>query len=72
MGRDPLNLQGFHRDCWLETRLKSGVELALWDMKGKALGVPVVDLLGGKIRDEVEAAACMGIQTCERDGEIAS
>ena len=72
VGRDPLNLQAFHRDCRLETRLKSGVELALWDLKGKALGVPVVELLGGKIREEVEVAACMGIQTYERAGEIAS
>ena len=72
VGRDPLNLQSFHRDCRLEMRLKSGVELALWDLKGKALGVPVVELLGGKIRDEVEVAACMGIQTYERAGEIAS
>lgn len=72
VGRDPLNLQAFHRDCRLETRLKSGIELALWDLKGKALGVPVVELLGGKIRAEVEVAACMGIQTYERAGEIAS
>ncbi|MED5449431.1 MAG: mandelate racemase/muconate lactonizing enzyme family protein, partial [Planctomycetota bacterium] len=72
VGRDPLNLQAFHRDCRLETRLKSGIELALWDLKGKALGVPVVELLGGKIRDAVDVAACMGIQTYERAGEIAS
>ena len=32
----------------------------------------MVELLGGKIRDEVEVAACMGIQTYERAGEIAS
>ena len=72
VGRDPLNLQAFHRDCRLEMRLKSGIELAMWDLKGKALGVPVVELLGGKIRAEVEVAACMGIQTYERAGEIAS
>ncbi|MBQ16325.1 MAG: N-acylamino acid racemase [Planctomycetaceae bacterium] len=72
VGRDATNLVAFHRDCRLETRLKSGIELALWDLKGKALGVPVVDLLGGRIRDEVELAACMGIQTYERAGEIAS
>ena len=72
VGRDPTNLQAYHRDCRLETRLKSGIELALWDLKGKALGVPVVELLGGKIRDEVEVAACMGIQDYERSGEIAS
>jgi L-Ala-D/L-Glu epimerase / N-acetyl-D-glutamate racemase len=71
VGRDPLNIEAYHRDCRLETRLKSGIELALWDIRGKAFGVPVAVLLGGIIRPEVEVAACMGIQSYERAGEIA-
>ena len=31
----------------------SGIEIALWDIKGQALGVPVYELLGGKIRDRI-------------------
>lgn len=31
----------------------TGIEMALWDLKGKALGIPVWNLLGGKLRDEV-------------------
>jgi galactonate dehydratase len=31
----------------------SGIEQALWDIKGKALGVPVHQLLGGRVRDHV-------------------
>lgn len=31
----------------------SGVELALWDLTGKAYGVPVYQMLGGKFRDQV-------------------
>ncbi len=31
----------------------SGIEQCLWDIKGKALGVPVYELLGGKCRDNV-------------------
>jgi galactonate dehydratase len=31
----------------------SGVEIALWDLAGKALGVPVYRLLGGKFRDRI-------------------
>ena len=71
IGRDPQNLAAFHRDCPLETRLKSGIELALWDLCGKAVGLPVSVLLGGVIRPRVEVAACMGIQSYQRSGEIA-
>ena len=35
----------------------SGVEHALWDIKAKALGVPVWELLGGRVRDRVEVYA---------------
>jgi len=35
----------------------SAVEQALWDIKGKALGVPVYELLGGKVRDDVRLYA---------------
>jgi galactonate dehydratase len=31
----------------------SAIDIALWDIKGKALGVPVYDLLGGRCRDKV-------------------
>ncbi|MCS7054633.1 MAG: mandelate racemase/muconate lactonizing enzyme family protein [Thermoflexales bacterium] len=31
----------------------SGIEIALWDIKGKALGVPVYELLGGKFRNKI-------------------
>lgn len=72
VGRDPLNIRAFHRDCPLETRLKSGLELAMWDICGKAANVPVAVLLGGIIRPQVELAACMGIQPYERAGEIAT
>ncbi len=34
-------------------RAASGIEMALWDLAGKALGVPTTTLLGGKFRDRV-------------------
>ena len=38
----------------------SGVETALWDLAGKALGVPVYRLLGGKYRDRIRLYADVG------------
>jgi galactonate dehydratase len=35
----------------------SALEQALWDIKGKALDVPVYEMLGGKVRDRVRAYA---------------
>ncbi len=35
----------------------TGIEMALWDIKGKALGVPVYELLGGKLRDRIRLYA---------------
>ena len=42
---------------------KSGVEFALWDMKGKYLKQPVYNLLGGRYRDRVEVDYTIGIDT---------
>ncbi|MFT5466384.1 MAG: L-alanine-DL-glutamate epimerase-like enolase superfamily enzyme [Verrucomicrobiales bacterium] len=71
IGRDPENIVEFHAECPLETRLKSGIELALWDICGKAAGKPVHALLGGRVRDRIAVAACMGIASYERAGELA-
>lgn len=38
----------------------SGLELALWDLKGKALGLPVYQLLGGRVRDRIPVYASGG------------
>ena len=35
----------------------SAIDTALWDIKGKALGVPVYELLGGRIRDKIRIYA---------------
>jgi len=35
----------------------TGIEIALWDLKGKALNTPIVELLGGRFRDQIRVYA---------------
>ena len=35
----------------------AGLDIALWDIKGKALGQPIHKLLGGKVRDKIQMYA---------------
>ncbi|MGA2267714.1 MAG: mandelate racemase/muconate lactonizing enzyme family protein [Bryobacteraceae bacterium] len=64
VGRDPLNIEAaFERirtsgvfagaQAGQYVTALSGIEIALWDIAGKALGLPVYQLLGGKVRDRV-------------------
>ncbi len=45
---------GFYRSGPILTSALSGIDQALWDIKGKYFDVPVYELLGGKVRDKVE------------------
>jgi galactonate dehydratase len=45
----------FYRGGPLLTSVLSGIDQALWDIKGKALGVPVYELLGGPTRNRIRA-----------------
>lgn len=54
VGRDPLNINKLHHDLlWRMSGLGAGVEIALCDIKGKKLGIPMHELLGGKIREKI-------------------
>jgi len=47
----------FYRGGPILTSALSGIDMALWDIKGKALGVPVYELLGGPTRNRVRVYA---------------
>jgi galactonate dehydratase len=62
IGQDPRPVERLYWDMLRRTRQNlggvthkaiAGVELALWDIKAKALGVPVYELFGGPLRDRV-------------------
>lgn len=62
IGQDPSRIEhiwqmlfrgGFFPAQRILTSAISAIDIALWDIKGKALGVPVYDLLGGRVRDKV-------------------
>ena len=68
-GKDPRNVvhhwqsiyrHAFYRGGPILTSVLSGIEQALWDIKGKFLGVPVYELLGGPTRDQVRVYAHVG------------
>jgi L-alanine-DL-glutamate epimerase-like enolase superfamily enzyme len=62
IGQDPARIEhiwqllfrgGFFPAQRILTSAISAIDIALWDIKGKALGVPIYDLLGGRVRDKV-------------------
>ena len=66
VGKDPRRVvhhwqaiyrHAFYRGGPILTSALSGIDQALWDIKGKALGVPVYELLGGPTRDRVRVYA---------------
>ena len=77
VGEDPTNVETvFRRIERFGGRNKRGggvsaVETALWDIAGKALGVPVWKLLGGKVHDRVriycDCRCGTPVVDCERD-----
>ena len=58
MNRDPLNKQmyaglSYHHNDYLAAGIISAFDIAMWDICGKAFGVPVADLLGGRHRERI-------------------
>ncbi len=69
VGKDPRQVahhwqaiyrHAFYRGGPILTSALSGIDQALWDIKGKALGVPVYEMLGGPTRNKVRVYAHAG------------
>ena len=78
IGADPFNIEdiwqvgfrgGFYRGGAVIMSALSGLEQALWDLKGRVLGLPVWQMLGGKVRERVRSYAWIG---GDRPNEIAA
>ncbi len=68
IGRNPFEIerlfQELHRSFFrggpINATIVSAIEMALWDIKGKALNVPVYELLGGLARDRLKVYSWIG------------
>ncbi|WP_137929122.1 galactonate dehydratase [Mesorhizobium comanense] len=78
IGKDPRLIEdhwtvmhrgGFYRGGPILMSAIAGIDQALWDIKGKALGVPVHELLGGKLRQSIKVYSWIG---GDRPAEVAA
>lgn len=78
IGKDPRLIEdhwtvmhrgGFYRGGPILMSAIAGIDQALWDIKGKALGVPVHELLGGRLRDTIKVYSWIG---GDRPAEVAA
>ena len=69
IGQDPGQIEdlwnvmyraGFYRGGGIHMSALAGIDQALWDIKGKAFGVPAYELLGGKVRDRIKVYSWVG------------
>ena len=81
IGHDPYRIEdvwqvayrgGFYRGGPVLMSALAGLEQALWDLKGKVVGLPAWEMLGGRVRDKIRAYAWIGGDRPDEIGEAAS
>jgi galactonate dehydratase len=81
LGHDPFRIEdvfqigyrgGFYRGGPVLMSALAGLEQALWDLKGRALGLPAWEMMGGRVRDRVRAYAWIGGDRPDEIGEAAA
>lgn len=78
IGKDPFNAEDIQQNLYRATYFRgsvimsalSAIDIACWDIKGKALGVPVYQLLGGRTRDKVRCYASVMKHTPDLDETV--
>lgn len=73
VGKDPFRIEDFNQNFLRSVYFRgsvimsaiSAIDIALWDIKGKALGVPVYELLGGKTREKIRVYASPMVKTTD-------
>ncbi len=72
-GRDATQIEALRQEMARRVQgnpfARAAVEMALWDLNGKALGVPVHRLLGGRVRDRVPLSWSLAV--ADPDAELA-
>jgi L-alanine-DL-glutamate epimerase-like enolase superfamily enzyme len=76
LGEDPFDIERIHQkmDAVVPRNLvaKSGIDLALWDLMGKAVGQPAYKLMGGAVEAKILCTYTLGIDTPKKMAEEAS
>jgi len=67
LGKNPIHIEARYHDMMIAGNALemggtiwiaiAGIDIALWDIKGKSLGLPIYQLMGGKVREQVPVYA---------------
>src|SRR4051795_193719 len=77
IGKDPFRIEAIWQEMFIawfyppgreKTHAQGALDMALWDIKGKALGLPLHELLGGSVRNFCECYGTSGLPAEVRPG----
>ncbi len=80
VGREPFHIEATWRDVYASgyalrpdptlVGVLSGIEMAMWDIVGKAVGKPVYELLGGRVRERLRSYSYLYARAGRRDRRL--